>query len=141
MSASNSCASNCTGRFANSVFLYLDLIWKPVGEKIRFVLVADGAERFILMGSDLNLSAEDMILAYSYRFKIEVIFKVLKHLIGAFLHRFWTRIGESDEQRTGNAPGSAQPALDRTGGQCSRGVRQLRLHRHRHSSDSGAELS
>jgi hypothetical protein len=33
-------------------FLCLDLIWKPVGEKIRFVLVADGTERFILMCSD-----------------------------------------------------------------------------------------
>lgn len=79
-------------------FLCLDLIWKPVGEKIRFVLVADGAERFILMCSDLTLSAPDIIRAYSYRFKIEVSFKVLKHLMGAFYYRFWTsawpRIGK-----------------------------------------------
>jgi hypothetical protein len=64
--------------------LCLDLLWKPIGEKLRFVLVADGDERFIMMGSDLTLGARDMILAYSYRFKIEVGFKVLKHLIGAF---------------------------------------------------------
>lgn len=79
-------------------FLCLDLTWKPVGEKIRFVLVADGAERFILMCSDLTLSASDIIRAYSYRFKIEVSFKVLKHLMGAFSYRFWTsawpRIGK-----------------------------------------------
>ncbi len=79
-------------------FLCLDLIWKPVGEKIRFVLVADGNERFILMCSDLTLSAPDIIRAYSYRFKIEVSFKVLKHLMGAFFYRFWTsawpRIGK-----------------------------------------------
>jgi len=79
-------------------FLCLDLIWKPLGEKIRFVLVIDGSERFILMCSDLTLSASDIIRAYSYRFKIEVIFKVLKHLIGAFFYRFWTsawpRIGK-----------------------------------------------
>jgi len=78
--------------------LCLDLIWKPVGEKIRFVLVADGNERFILMCSDLSLSAPDIIRAYSYRFKIEVSFKVLKHLMGAFCYRFWTsawpRIGK-----------------------------------------------
>jgi len=36
-------------------FLCMDLIWKPVGEKIRFVLVADGSEKFILMSSDLTL--------------------------------------------------------------------------------------
>ena len=71
-------------------FLCLDLIWKPVGEKIRFVLVADGSERFILMCSDLTLSAPDIIRAYSYRFKIEVSFKMLKHLMGAFFYRFWT---------------------------------------------------
>ena len=79
-------------------FLCLDLIWKPVGEKVRFVLVTDGAERFILMGSDLTLSAPDIIRAYSYRFKIEVSFKVLKHLMGVFFYRLWTsawpRIGK-----------------------------------------------
>lgn len=86
------------GQAKEVAFLCLDLLWKPVGEKMRFVLVADGAERFILMGSDLTLGARDMILAYSYRFKIEVSFKVLKHLIGAFFYRFWTsawpRIGK-----------------------------------------------
>jgi hypothetical protein len=87
------------GQVKDLTFLCQDLLWKPVGEKVRFVLVADGAERFILMGSDLTLSARDMILAYSYRFKIEVSFKVLKHLIGAFCYRFWTsawpRIGKA----------------------------------------------
>jgi hypothetical protein len=71
-------------------FLCLDLFWKPVADKVRFVLVTDGPDRFILIGSDLTLSARDMILAYSYRFKIEVSFKVLKHLMGAFFYRFWT---------------------------------------------------
>jgi uncharacterized membrane protein len=42
-----------------------------------------------------------MILAYSYRFKIEVSFKVLKRLMGAFFYRFWThawpRIGKATQ--------------------------------------------
>ncbi len=88
------------GQAKDVTFLCLDLLWKPIGEKVRFVLIADGAERFILMGSDLTLGAQDMILAYSYRFKIEVSFKVLKHLIGAFSYRFWThawpRIGKAN---------------------------------------------
>lgn len=79
-------------------FLCLDLIWKPVREKVRFVLVVDGSEHFILMCSDLSLPALDIIRAYSYRFKIEVSFKMLKHLMGAFFYRFWTsawpRIGK-----------------------------------------------
>ncbi len=73
-------------------FLCLDMIWKPIGEKIRFVLVRDGSEQFILMCSDLQLLAPEIIRAYSYRFKIEVSFKVLKHLMGAFFYRFWTSV-------------------------------------------------
>ena len=62
----------------------------PIKEKIRFVLVIDGEGQFILMCSDLTLSPENIIKAYGYRFKIEVTFKVLKHLIGTFSYRFWT---------------------------------------------------
>ena len=83
-------------------FLCLDLIWKPVGEKIRFVLVVDGSERFILMCSDLTLSAPDIVRAYSFRFKIEVSFKVLKHLMGAFYYRFWTSAWPRIGKRTVN---------------------------------------
>ena len=86
------------GQCEDISFLCLDLVWKPIKEKIRFVLVRDGSECFILMCSDLTLSAPDIIRAYSYRFKIEVSFKVLKHLIGVFFYRFWTsawpRIGK-----------------------------------------------
>jgi hypothetical protein len=78
------------GQAKDVAFMCLDLLWMPIGEKLRFVLVVDGDERFILMGSDLTLGPREMILAYSYRFKIEVSFKVLKHLIGAFFYRFWT---------------------------------------------------
>ena len=55
-------------------FLCLDLFWKPASSKVRFVL----------MSSDLSLSALDIIRCYSYRFKIELNFKVLKHVIGVF---------------------------------------------------------
>jgi uncharacterized membrane protein len=81
-------------------FLCLDLIWKPVGEKIRFILVEDGTERFILMSTDLTLLAPDIIRAYSYRFKIEVSFKVLKHLMGVFFYRFWTTAWPRINKRT-----------------------------------------
>jgi hypothetical protein len=89
------------GQCKSMSFLCLDLIWKPVKEKVRLVLVHDGAECFILMCSDLTLSAHDIIRAYSYRFKIEVNFKVLKHLMGVFFYHFWTsvwpRIGKRNE--------------------------------------------
>jgi hypothetical protein len=84
------------------LFSCVDLLWKPINEKVRFVLVLDEEAGFILMGSDLTLSPEDMIMAYSYRFKIEVSFKVMKLLMGAFFYHFWTqawpRIRENRER-------------------------------------------
>lgn len=73
-------------------FLCLDLFWKPIKEKVRFILVMDGQGCFILICSDLSLCAADIIRAYSYRFKIEVNFKVLKHLMGVFFYHFWTGV-------------------------------------------------
>jgi len=136
------------GQVKDVAVLCLDLLWKPIDEKLRFVLVADGDERFILMGSDLTLGARDMILAYSYRFKIEVSFKVLKHLIGAFFYRFWTtawpRIGKATSSDLSNVDDDRrqrQTTVDCGYDQCHRGLRQLRLHCHRDSSNPGAELS
>lgn len=78
------------GRMKTLEFYCLDLTWKPIKEKLRFVLVKDGTSRFILMCSDLTLSPENIIITYSHRFKIEVSFKVLKHLMGVFCYHFWT---------------------------------------------------
>jgi hypothetical protein len=69
----------------------VDLFWKPVNDLIRFVCVMDGEGRYILMSSDLNLPATQIITIYSYRFKIEVMFFVLKHVLGAFCYHFWTK--------------------------------------------------
>ncbi len=71
-------------------YLCIDLIWKPIKDKLRFVLVIDGTEKFILISSNLTMDPTQIILAYSYRFKIEVSFKMLKRLIGAFCYHFWT---------------------------------------------------
>lgn len=80
------------GQGKSLTFLCVDLFWKPIKDKVRFVLVEDGKDRFILLCSDLTLNAQSIIKAYSYRFKIEVNFKVLKHLMGAFFYHFWTKV-------------------------------------------------
>jgi hypothetical protein len=68
----------------------LDLFWNHLPFVIRFVLTiyANGARR-ILISTDTNLSAEQIIEAYSWRFKIEVSFKTMVRLIGAFAYHFW----------------------------------------------------
>lgn len=78
------------GKEVTLSYLCLDLLWKPIKEKIRFVLVKDGSECFILICSNLQWLPGEIIQAYSYRFKIEVSFKGLKHLLGTFCYRFWT---------------------------------------------------
>ena len=72
-------------------YAVLDLFWRPIDDVIRFVCVKDGAGLYILMSSDLNLSAKDIITIYSYRSKIEVMFLFLKHLVGGFCYHFWTK--------------------------------------------------
>lgn len=72
-------------------YLCRDLLWKPIGRQVRFVLVKTGEKMMILMCSDLMLHPEQIILAYSYRFKIEVSFKMLKHILGGFGYHFWTK--------------------------------------------------
>jgi hypothetical protein len=68
----------------------LDLLWKPLGRIVRFVLVKHGSTPFILMCSDLNVSTLQIIELYGYRFKVEVTFKSLKQTLGSFFYHFWT---------------------------------------------------
>ena len=126
-------------------FLCLDLIWKPIGEKVRFVLVRDGSEQFILMCSDVELLASDIIRAYSYRFKIEVSFKMLKHLMGAFSYRFWTsvwpRIGKNNVSDLSSINDQRSRRLIRQTANAIEGVHEFWLHCHRYSSNHLFEFS
>ena len=68
----------------------IDLLWRPVGILVRFVLVDHPTRgRLILMTTDLAMGPGDVIRLYGYRFKIEVAFKSALHTVGAFLYHFW----------------------------------------------------
>jgi hypothetical protein len=68
-----------------------DLYWRPIRAMLRFVWVIDGDGRYVLMSSDLDLAPSEIVRIYSFRFKIEVTFHVMKHLVGAFYYHFWTQ--------------------------------------------------
>jgi hypothetical protein len=68
--------------------LCLDLMWN---DTLRFVLVKDGTEKFILICSDLAMAPGEIVNLYSKRFKIEITFKMFKHVIGGFCYHFWTK--------------------------------------------------
>ena len=71
-------------------YLCLDLLWKPLGETIRFVAVETDRGRCVLMTDDFTLSPEEVITIYCLRFKIEIGFDEQKNDLGCFSYRFWT---------------------------------------------------
>lgn len=71
-------------------YLCVDLLWRPIGRMVRFVIVIHPLRGTIfLMGTDLNLSPVDIIKIYGYRFKIEVSFKQILRTIGGYAYHFW----------------------------------------------------
>jgi hypothetical protein len=70
-----------------------DLLRKPVGRLVRFVVVVHPTRgSCILMSSDLDLEASDIIHTYGLQFKIEFGFKQLVHVIGGYAYHFWMKM-------------------------------------------------
>jgi len=71
-------------------FRTADLLWRPVGILVRFVVVLHPQRgAILLMCTDLTLPPLDIIRIYGLRFKIEVSFKQALHVIGAYAYHFW----------------------------------------------------
>ena len=69
----------------------LDLIWKPTGNLVRFVLAVTSRGPIILMCSDLHQDPVTAIELYCARARIETMFDMLKNVMGVFQYRFWTK--------------------------------------------------
>lgn len=81
----------------------IDLLWRPVGQLVRFVLVEHPTRgRLIVMGTDLSLTALELITCYGYRFKIEVAFKQALHTLGTYAYHFWMMTMTPISHRSGN---------------------------------------
>ncbi len=84
-------------------FKSVDLLWKPAGAMVRFVLVDHPTRgRIILLSTDLTMEAQEIILLYSLRFKIEVAFKQAVHSVGSFGYHFWMAAMRPLKRRNGN---------------------------------------
>lgn len=82
---------NVYGEIRTVSVLCLDLFWKPLKDVVRFVLIKDGTQKFMLMCSDREMAPEEIVTLYARRFKIEVTFKMVKHILGGFCYHFWTK--------------------------------------------------
>jgi hypothetical protein len=79
------------GKTESIQVMTLTLLWRPIADYILFVLAITSKGPIILMSSDLELLAVNAIELYCARTRIEILFSVLKHVIGAFKFRFWTK--------------------------------------------------
>jgi hypothetical protein len=69
-----------------------DLLWRPLGQLVRFVWVIHPARgRLIFLCTDRALSPLEIIQLYGWRFKIELSFKHAIHTVGAYAYHFWMR--------------------------------------------------
>lgn len=67
-----------------------DLMWRPVGQLVRFVAVVHPTRgKILLMTTDLTLCPLDVIRIYGLRFKIEHMFRQAVRLIGSLSYHFW----------------------------------------------------
>jgi hypothetical protein len=80
-----------------------DLLWRPVGRLVRFVLVAHPTRgQCILMSTDTSLDPLEIIRIYGLRFKIEHAFKQAVHVLGTFAYHFWMSTMKPLKPRNGN---------------------------------------
>ena len=91
-----------------------DLLWRPVGLMVRFVMVIHPTRgRSILMSTDTSLHAIEIIRLYGLRFKIEFAFKQAVHVFATFYYHFWMRWMKPLKRRNGNQYLHREPAAYR----------------------------
>lgn len=80
-----------------------DLLWRPAGRLVRFVVVIHPTRgRCLLMSTDTSLGAMEIIRLYGLRFKIEHGFKQAVRVIGSFSYHFWMKEMKPLRRRNGN---------------------------------------
>jgi len=80
-----------------------DLIWRPIGTLVRFVAVVHPVlGRRIFLCTDTTCSAIEIIMMYSWRFKIELSFRQSIQILGAYTYRFWMKAMDKIRRGDGN---------------------------------------
>ena len=81
-----------SGQLTTVYYQCFEFYWDSPKTPLLFVLTQlPNGKQLILLSSDLTLSGPEVIVAYGLRFKIEVTFRTLVHLLGGFAYRFWLK--------------------------------------------------
>jgi hypothetical protein len=85
-------AINIYGESVEVGIYAINLVWQPLRGMMRFVLVDHPTRgKCIFSTTVLTMDPIKVILAYSYRQKIEVSFKQALHIVGAYSYHFWMK--------------------------------------------------
>jgi len=84
-------------------YFSVNLLWRPVGRLVRFVLVMHPTRgNIVLLCTSLILDPLTVIKLYGLRFKIEVSFKQALHTLGTYLYHFWMKTMQPLQKGDGN---------------------------------------
>lgn len=80
------------GETCNILYYAIELIPSWLGMKVKFLFVIHPKRgKIILLCTNTILDNMSIYLAYYFRFQIELTFKNLKYIIGAFSYHFWSK--------------------------------------------------
>ena len=79
------------GKTEDISVMAINQLWKPTGDMIRFVLAVTSRGPIVLMCSDLNQDPLLAVRLYCMRVRVEIMFDMLKNVLGAFCYRFWSK--------------------------------------------------
>jgi hypothetical protein len=81
------------GQFTTVYYQCFQYVWDRPDAEVLFVLTQlPNGKQLMLLSSDTKLTGAQVIQAYGKRFKIELCFRTLVHLLGGFAYQFWLKL-------------------------------------------------